>query len=111
MAVVAVVLFGVAINVAVGRNDNAVKTVGKDATSSIAGQRIKVNLADFDDLVVEDLLNRSALSTSGLPADYDTQPRRAPVQPGGRRLRRAGQPGLRSRWPISTTPWPTTTPW
>jgi hypothetical protein len=71
---VAVVVFGLTINDGVSRNAGAVRTVGTDATSGItAAQRIKVNLAELDELVAENLLDRTALDASGFPAVYDAK--------------------------------------
>ena len=57
LACVPVVLVGLAVRVAIERNDAAIDTVGEDATRGITvAQEIKTNLAELDQLVVTGLL-------------------------------------------------------
>jgi hypothetical protein len=72
LAAVPVVLFAVAVQLGVARNDSTVRTVGRDATTGITvAQDIKLNLAELDALVVQDLLGTVALTPSGFPEDYN----------------------------------------
>jgi hypothetical protein len=74
LALVPVVFFAVAVQVGVARNDSTVRTVGRDATRGITvAQAIKLNLAELDALVVQDLLGTVALTPSGFPGDYNTK--------------------------------------
>jgi hypothetical protein len=74
LAVVPVVVFAAAVQVGVARNDSTVRTVGRDATRGITvAQAIKLNLAELDALVVQDLLGTVALTPSGFPEDYNAK--------------------------------------
>jgi hypothetical protein len=67
-----VALFATALQLGLARNDATVRTVAYDATRGISvAQDIKLNLAELDAIVVEDLLDDSDLGPSGYPADYD----------------------------------------
>jgi hypothetical protein len=74
LALVPVVVFAVAVQVGVARNDSTVRTVGRDATRGITvAQAIKLNLAELDALVVQDLLGAVPLTASGFPEDYNAK--------------------------------------
>jgi hypothetical protein len=74
LAVVPVAVFAVAVQVGVARNDSTVRTVGRDATRGITvAQTLKLNLAELDALVVQDLLGATPLSPSGFPENYNTK--------------------------------------
>jgi hypothetical protein len=74
LALLPVAVFAVAVQVGVARNDSAVRTVGRDATRGITvAQAIKLNLAELDALVVQDLLGTVALTPSGFPEDYNAK--------------------------------------
>jgi hypothetical protein len=74
LACVPVVLFAVAVQLGVARNDSTVRTVGRDATRGITvAQAIKLNLAELDEIVVRDLLDPPPLGPGGFPDDYDAK--------------------------------------
>ena len=70
--IVPVALFAGAVQLGVARNDATVDTVGRDATTGITvAQAIKLNLAELDELVVNHLVQPTALGSSGFPEAYD----------------------------------------
>jgi hypothetical protein len=74
LALLPVAAFAVAVQVGVARNDNTVRTVGRDATRGITvAQAIKLNLAELDALVVQDLLGTVTLTPSGFPEGYNAK--------------------------------------
>jgi hypothetical protein len=74
LAVVPVAVFAIAVQVGVARNDSTVRTVGRDATRGItSAQALKLNLAELDALVVQDLLGAVTLTASGFPEDYNAK--------------------------------------
>jgi hypothetical protein len=74
LACLPVVFFAVAVQLGVARNDSAVRTVGRDATRGITvAQAIKLNLAELDEIVVQDLLDLPPLGPSGFPDDYNAK--------------------------------------
>lgn len=74
LALVPVAVFAVAVQVGVSRNDETVRTVGRDATRGITvAQALKLNLAELDALVVQDLLADTALTASGYPETYNAK--------------------------------------
>jgi hypothetical protein len=76
LACVPIVAFALAVHAAVARNDDAVETVGRDATEGITvAQALKTNLAELDELVVRALLQPASAATGdGLDA-YNEQRR------------------------------------
>lgn len=76
LAVIPVAAFALAAQVGVSRNDDAVETVGQDATQGITvAQQIKLNLAELDGIVAADLLDPQPLGSSGYPDDYNIKRR------------------------------------
>lgn len=74
LACLPVAFFAAAMQIGIARNDAAVRTVTRDATRGITvAQDIKLNLAELDEIVVEDLLGPVELGLSGYPADYDAK--------------------------------------
>jgi hypothetical protein len=74
LACIPVVFFAVAVQLGVARNDSTVRTVGRDATRGITvAQAIKLNLAELDEIVVQDLLDPAPLGASGFPDDYNAK--------------------------------------
>lgn len=74
LACLPVAVFAGAVQLGIARNDAAVRTVTRDATRGItAAQDIKLNLAELDEIVVEDLLSSVDLGPNGYPADYDVK--------------------------------------
>jgi hypothetical protein len=74
VACIPVVFFAVAVQLGVARNDSTVRTVGRDATRGITvAQAIKLNLAELDEIVVQDLLDPASLGPSGFPDDYNAK--------------------------------------
>jgi hypothetical protein len=72
VACLPVAAFALALQLGIDRNDSAVRTVGRDATQGITvAQDIKLNLAELDALVAQDLLAGVTLTESGFPADYN----------------------------------------
>lgn len=72
LAVLPVAFFAVAIQLASDRNGSTLETVGRDATSGITiAQAIKLNIAELDAIVVQRLLEPTALGSAGYPADYN----------------------------------------
>lgn len=66
-----VAVFALAVHLGVERNDDTVRTVALDATRGITvAQAIKLNLAELDELVVQDLVEVAPLGPSGFPDDY-----------------------------------------
>jgi len=73
---VPIALFALAVRVGVDRNDQAVETVGQDATQGITlAQEIKLNLGELDEAAVHNLVVPAALGPSGFPEDYNAQRR------------------------------------
>jgi len=74
LALVPVAVFAIAVQLGVARNDTTVRTVGRDATRGITvAQALKLNLAELDALVVQDLLGTVTLTPSGFPEDYNAK--------------------------------------
>jgi hypothetical protein len=72
LACLPVAALALALQLGVDRNDSAVRTVGRDATQGITvAQDIKLNLAELDSLVAQDLLAGVELTESGFPEDYN----------------------------------------
>jgi hypothetical protein len=72
LSIVPVAFFAGAVQLGVARNDTTVRTVGRDATRGITvAQAIKLNLAELDEIVVQDLLGQVQLGPSGFPQDYN----------------------------------------
>lgn len=72
LACLPVVLFATALQLGLARNDATVRTVAFDATQGISvAQDIKLNLAELDAIVVQDLLGPVELGPNGYPSDYD----------------------------------------
>jgi hypothetical protein len=72
LSIVPVAFFAGAVQLGVARNDTTVRTVGRDATRGITvAQAIKLNLAELDEIVVQDLLGEVRLGPSGFPQDYN----------------------------------------
>jgi hypothetical protein len=74
LACLPVAAFALALQLGVDRNEGAVRTVGRDATQGInVAQDIKLNLAEMDALVAQDLLADAELTESGFPEDYNLE--------------------------------------
>jgi hypothetical protein len=74
LACLPVAFFAVAVQLGVDRNDSTVRTVGRDATRGITvAQAIKLNLAELDEIVAQDLLDPAPLGPSGFPDDYNVK--------------------------------------
>jgi hypothetical protein len=74
VAVLPVAAFTAAVLLGADQADETVRTVARDATAGITvAQDIKLNLAELDQLVVQDLLDPVALGPNGFPADYDAK--------------------------------------
>jgi hypothetical protein len=72
LACLPVAFFAATVQLGTARNDATVRTVAHDATRGITvAQNIKLNLAQLDAIVVEDLLDHAPLGANGFPADYD----------------------------------------
>ena len=75
LACLPIAAFALAVHAGVARNDDAVETVGQDATEGITvAQAIKTNLAELDELVVRALLQPASSEGDGLDA-YNEQRR------------------------------------
>jgi hypothetical protein len=71
-AVIPVMLFAVAVQLGVNRNNTTVRTIGVEATEGITvAQSIALNIAELDEIVARNLLEPSELAESGYPIEYD----------------------------------------
>ena len=71
-AVLPVLLFTVAVQLGVNRNNTTVRTIGVEATEGITvAQSIALNIAELDEIAARNLLEPTELAESGYPIEYD----------------------------------------